>query len=99
MRFPLMAAVLLAGVAAPALAQRTETVDQRVNRLEQELRAVQRRVSPGGRSQFVEPETRPQAITPAVTPPATTALSNLTTRIDALEAQIRTLTGQVEEQG
>ena len=99
MRFPLIAAILLAGVAAPALAQRTETVEQRVNRLEQELRAVQRRVFPGGRAQFVEPEIRPQTTTPTQSAPSSTALSNLTTRVDALEAQLRTLTNQVEEQG
>lgn len=99
MRISLIAAMLLAGVATPALAQRTETVEQRVNRLEQELRAVQRRVFPGGRAQFVEPEIRPQAATPTETAPASTALSNLTTRVDALEAQLRTLTNQVEEQG
>jgi TolA-binding protein len=99
MRFSLIAAILLAGVATPALAQRTESVEQRVNRLEQELRAVQRRVFPGGRAQFVEPEIRPQTAVPTETAPSSTALSNLTARVDALEAQLRTLTNQVEEQG
>lgn len=99
MRFSLIAAILLAGVATPALAQRTESVEQRVNRLEQELRAVQRRVFPGGRAQFVEPEIRPQTTVPTETAPSSTALSNLTARVDALEAQLRTLTNQVEEQG
>src|SRR5829696_9276683 len=99
MRIQLIVAMLLAGTAAPALAQRAETVEQRVQRIEQQLRAVQRRVFPDGRAQFVEPEisaeTRP-AVNPA---PASDALSNLATRVDALEAQLRSLTGQVEEQG
>ena len=99
MRFSMIAAILLAGTAAPALAQRTETVEQRVNRLEQELRAVQRRVFPGGRTQFVEPEIRPETRMPGEAPPSGSALSSLAGRVDALELQLRTLTGQVEEQG
>ena len=99
MRISLIAAMLLAGLAAPATAQRTETVEQRINRLEQQLRAVQRRVFPGGRAQFVEPEIDAQTAAPPSAPPASDALSNLSSRVDALEAQLRTLTGQVEEQG
>ena len=99
MRLSLMVAILLGAVAAPALAQRTETVEQRVNRLEQELRAVQRRVFPGGRTQFVQPEITPETAAPPLVPPAGNALSSLATRVDALETQLRTLTGQVEEQG
>ena len=56
--------MLLVGTAAPALAQRAETVEQRVQRLEQQLRAVQRRVFPGGRAQFVEPEISAQTAAP-----------------------------------
>src|SRR5687768_12216449 len=98
MGLTLIAAVLLAGTAAPAAAQRTETVEQRIQRIEQQLRAVQRRVFPGGRAQFVEPEISAEAATRP--PPATSdAMINLTARVDALEAQLRTLTGQVEEQG
>ena len=100
MRVALMAAMLLAGTAAPALAQRAETVDQRLQRIEQQLRAVQRRVFPGGRAQFVEPEIGADAQAPATTTaPAGDALMNLTARVDALESQLRSLTGQVEEQG
>ena len=100
MRLGLMAALIIAGTAAPALAQRAETVEQRLERVEQQLRAVQRRVFPGGRAQFVEPEigTDPTAPTTTTTPTGD-ALMNLTARVDALEAQLRTLTGQVEEQG
>ena len=99
MRIHLIAAMLLMGAAAPSLAQRAETVEQRIQRLEQQLRAVQRRVFPGGRAQFVEPEISAEASQPAAPPPANDALSNLSSRVDALEAQLRTLTGQVEEQG
>ena len=100
MRFALIVVMILAGTAVPALAQRDETVEQRLNRIEGQLRAVQRRVFPNGRAQFVEPEIGAQMATPPPTAPQTNdALSNLSSRVDALEAQLRTLTGQVEEQG
>jgi len=98
MRFRLLALILIAGMPASAPAQRTDSVERRVDRLEQELRAVQRRVFPGGRAQFVEPEIarEEQAARPGV---SGDALASLAARVDALEAQLRTLTGQVEEQG
>src|SRR5829696_5383356 len=99
MRIQLIVAMLLAGTAAPALAQRAETVEQRVQRIEQQLRAVQRRVFPDGRAQFVEPEISAETRAAANPAPAGDALSNLASRVDALEAQLRSLTGQVEEQG
>ncbi|MGQ0589727.1 MAG: tetratricopeptide repeat protein, partial [Sphingosinicella sp.] len=73
-------------------------VERRVDRLEQEMRAVQRRVFPGGRAQFVEPEIQAEAqgLSPGV---SGDALSSLVARVDALEAQLRSITGQVEEQG
>ena len=97
MRFHLLGLVLLAGVAMPASAQRALPLDQRVSRIEQELRAVQRRVFPGGNAQFVEPEIGAQ---PGAAPGGNfsgDALSNLSARVDAIEAQLRTLTGQIEE--
>ena len=97
MRFHLLGLVLLAGVAMPAAAQRAQPLDQRVTRIEQELRAVQRRVFPGGNAQFVEPEIGAQ---PGAAPGGNLsgdALSNLSARVDAIEAQLRTLTGQIEE--
>ena len=98
MRFHLIGLLLLAGTATPALAQRAEPVERRVDRLEQEMRAVQRRVFPDGRSQFVEPELRPQTGAPPRPGLSGDALSSLAARVDALETQLRALTGQVEEQ-
>ena len=97
MRFRLLGLVLMAGVAMPAIAQRAVPLDRRVDRLEQELRAVQRRVFPNGNAQFVEPEIGAQ---PGFTPGGNVsgdALANLSARVDAIEAQLRTLTGQIEE--
>ncbi|GAA0487475.1 hypothetical protein GCM10009096_32950 [Parasphingorhabdus litoris] len=85
-------------IAAPATAQ-DRNVDKRVDRLEQEMRAVQRKVFPGGSSRFFEPEITPEAET-ATTPSTTSsAVSDLIARVDALERSLATLTGQVEENG
>ncbi len=89
-------ALLLA--AAPAAAQ-DERLDKRVGTLETQMRAVQRKVFPGGDPRYFTPEIAPEASAPAepVGTPASSALSDLTARVDALERQQRTLTGQVEE--
>ena len=96
MRFRLLGLILLAGVAMPAPAQRAP-LDRRVDRIEQELRAVQRRVFPNGNAQFVEPEIGVQPGPAPIGNLSGDALSNLSARVDAIEAQLRTLTGQIEE--
>jgi TolA-binding protein len=96
MRFHLVGMLLLASVAVPAAAQRNDSPEKRIERLEQQLRAVQRRVFPNGAQ--VAPEIEPQAS--AATPagvPASSAVADLTARVDAIEAQLRELTGQVEQ--
>lgn len=96
MRVGLICAMLLAGASAPAAAQERANVEQRVERIEQQLRAVQRRVFPGGAQ--VEPEIQPGTAQPATRPAATgSAVGDLTARVDALEAQLAGLTGQIEE--
>lgn len=88
----------LAG-AVPALAQDTRQVERRVDKLESEMRAVQRKVFPGGDKRYFEPEFQPTEQTPA-TPagaPATSPIADLTTRVDGLERQLQSLTGQVEQ--
>ncbi|MEP3226690.1 MAG: hypothetical protein ABJO01_11995 [Parasphingorhabdus sp.] len=82
--------------AVPATAQ-NRNVDKRVERLEQEMRAVQRKVFPGGSSRFFEPDIRPDAAAPATTSTTTSAVSDLITRVDALERSLANLTGQVEQ--
>jgi TolA-binding protein len=99
MRFHLLTAILLAGSAAPLLAQ-PQPVERRINKLEQELRAVQRKVFPGGAGAYVDPEIRPAL--PAEAPsgvPSGTAVADLNARVDALEAQLASLTGQIEQSG
>ena len=98
MRFHLVGMLLLASVAAPAGAQRTESAERRIERLEQELRAVQRKVFPGGAQ--IAPEIEPQSDPGGQAGvPASSAVADLTARVDALEAQLRELTGQVEQNG
>jgi tol-pal system protein YbgF len=96
-------ALLLTGAAAAApiaaFAQSEDnSVPGRVNRLEKEMRAVQRKVFPGGNADYFEPQISApqQAPTPAGTP-ADGMLQDLTGRVSALEQQVQTLTNQAEE--
>lgn len=94
-----LALVIAAALPLPALAQAVDVgkLDRRVGKLESEMRAVQRKVFPGGDARFFEPEIAPQvAAPPAPTAPATTPITDLTARVDALEGSVRGLTGQIE---
>jgi TolA-binding protein len=96
MRSHLLGLVLIASVAAPALAQgRDEPIDRRLDRLERQMRAVQRTVFQN--RNVVTPEISTQTATTPTGDVSGDALSSLTARVDALEAQLRALTGQVEE--
>jgi TolA-binding protein len=97
MRFQILGLVLMASAAMPALAQRPETLDRRVDRIEQELRAVQRRVFPNANSPYVAGEIQDQPAPPSTLGvPATSAVADLTARVDALEGQLRAMTNQAE---
>jgi len=98
MRFHLVAMLLMASAAVPAAAQRNESPEKRIERLEQQLRAVQRRVFPNGAEVAPEIDRQPPAGTEAGVP-ASSAVADLTARVDSLEAQLRELTGQVEQNG
>ena len=84
----------LMALVMPAAAQ--TTVEGRVDRLEKEMRAVQRKVFPAG--QPLEAEiTKPAIAAPAPGSPASTPIADLTARVGALESQLAQITGQVEE--
>ncbi len=88
------AALVVAG--APAAAQ--SNVEGRVGKLESEMRAVQRKVFPGGAGAMVEPQISPEATTAVPNGvPATSPVADLTNRVTALEQQIATITGQIEQ--
>lgn len=93
------ATILLLLSSAAAVAQTAPAeLNTRVNRIERELRAVQRKVFPDGQplqAEIAPPASVPQ---PAGTP-ASSPLTDLTARVDALESQIRSITGQAEQNG
>lgn len=91
------ASILVAG-AVPAMAQ--DNVDGRLKKVEAEVRALQRKVFPGPDGKFFEPEITPNQAQPATTSPglpARTPVTDLLTRMDAVEAQLAQITSQVEQ--
>lgn len=97
MRKSLTALLLASSVLALPAAAQTDTLTPRVNKLEKEMRAVQRKVFPDGGT-ILEPEIAPQTAAPdAPGMPATSPLADLTARVSALESQLATVTGQNEE--
>lgn len=93
----MMLAALLATAATPVMAQRALDIGQRVNRLEKQMHAVQRKVFPGGGNQeYFEPEIAPAAPPPAAGLPTTSPVADLTARVSSLEQALAQLTGQVE---
>ncbi len=98
MRRAIIAAVLMSSIAGAAFAQTADPLTSRVGKLEKEMKAVQRKVFPGGVA--LEPEIAPAAEpTVAAGTPASSPVADLNARVDALEGQLRTLTGQVETDG
>ncbi len=107
----LAGAALMAATAAsivtlpvPAAAQDAGTAEARLKKVEAEVRAIQRKVFPGGDGKFFEPQITPGAQGTATTSPAptgapsTTAVTDILVRLDALETQLRSLTARSEEQ-
>ncbi|MFM2100601.1 MAG: hypothetical protein RLZZ366_2140 [Pseudomonadota bacterium] len=97
MRIKLIAAILLSGVMALPVAAQTDVMSLRVGKLEKEMTAVQRKVFPNGAA--VEPEIGGSALGASAGSPASQPIADLTVRVDSLENQLRTLTGQVETDG
>lgn len=88
---------LSATISATPAAQAQQTgIDKRVERLEKEMRAVQRSVFPGGSPTFFEGEIAPDN-TPGDRARSNAPVIDLTARVDALESQLQTLTGQTEQ--
>jgi TolA-binding protein len=85
------------GLAAsiPVAAQ-DNTLGKRVERLEKEMRAVQRSVFPGGNPTFFEGEIAPDNV-PGERARTNAPVIDLTARVDALETQLQALTGQTEQ--
>ena len=87
----------LLAAAVPAQAQ-DDRAEERIERLESEVRALQRKVFPGGDGRYFEPQITGQPNQPAtVTTPSTTAVTDILARLDAMETQVQRLTAQSEE--
>lgn len=74
-------------------------MSRRVDRIERELRAVQRRVFPGAQDGLFQPEVQPADANAVPGVAGATPVAELTTRVDAIEAQLARLTEQVEQSG
>src|SRR5690606_38354761 len=82
---------------SPAAAQDS---DARMRRIESQMNALQRAVFPGGDGRYFTPEvdtSQPPPQTPTVRAPSNTALTDMLTRLDALESQLAGLTARTEE--
>lgn len=95
MRRLLIAAILLSGIAAAPASSQTTVINLRVEKLEKEMKAVQRKVFPGGAA--LEPEIDPATVNRPIGNPSGTPISDLTGRVDALESQLKSMTGQIEQ--
>jgi tol-pal system protein YbgF len=93
------AGLMALGFSMPALAQDAAKIERRIGTLEGQMKAVQRKVFPGGNPRYFEPEvaTGQAQAAPAAPGPGDNPLGDLQSRVDALEKQLATLTGQVEE--
>ena len=92
-----LALLSMAGAAAPLQAQDAATAE-RLRKVEAEVRALQRKVFPGGDGRFFEPQITPaQPTGPTTGAPSTTAVTDILARLDAMESQIARLTSQTEE--
>ncbi len=97
---PVLAMTMSFGTVPVAHAQAQaapETTEVRLRRIEAELRAVQRKVFPDGAGKTFGPEIATPANTAPTAAPATTAVTDLLTRMDAVEAQMQRLTAASEE--
>ena len=100
----LLAAAAISVVPAAGIAQ-DSAAEARMRKIEAEVRALQRKVFPGGDGRLFEPEIAPGTEAPAkngqvmgVIPPAITPVTDILVRLDALEAQLQVLTARSEEQ-
>lgn len=110
-RSVVLAASLVAALGSPvalvlpaqAQQQAAATTDDRMNRIETQLRALQRAVFPGGDQRFFEPEItgtpQPQGQPPVTPGASTTALTDVLARLDAIEQQLARLTAASEISG
>ena len=89
-------ALALVGPALPLAAQDT-VAEARIRSMEAQIRALQRKVFPGDTKFF-----GPEIVAPGTTAsgaPATSTVGDLASRLESVEAQLKRLTAQAEENG
>lgn len=95
-----IAAALALGAASlaamPAAAQ-SDNSDARVRKLEAEVRALQRKVFPDGAGKTFAPEVTPAGAVATPLAPASSPITDILGRLDAIEGQLARLTSQTEE--
>ena len=98
MRKTMIRAMLLAGLSlVPVAAQAQTAIEGRVDRLESEMRAVQRKVFPGGSGQYIQPDNAPPPSDTLVPgSPSNNAVTDLNARVDSLESRLTSVTEHVE---
>lgn len=90
-------ALVATGLTAMPVAAQDTSGEARIRKLEAEVRAIQRQVFPGGGKMF-EPQIAGGTQTAAgPATPSTTAVTDILIRLDALEAQMQSLTAQTEQ--
>jgi TolA-binding protein len=89
------AMMALAFAAMPAHAQDTD--ERRLKKVEAEVRALQRKVFGTSGGEYFAPEITAPTPTPGPASTTSTPMTDVLQRMDALEMQVRQLTGQVEQ--
>jgi len=98
MRILISAAILLSALGFTGSAHAQTALEARVDRLEREMRAVQRKIFPGGAGATFEPQiTADPAALDAGGTPSSGPVTDLLQRVGALETEVQTLTAQVEQ--
>ncbi|WP_338241280.1 tetratricopeptide repeat protein [Aurantiacibacter hainanensis] len=93
-RGAICAGLVAIAVPMPAVAQ----VNDRLDRIERQINALQREVFPGGDERFFEPEITPEVRQPQNNSPeiTTSALTDVLSRLDSIEGQLARLTAATE---
>ena len=92
----LLAAVACTGTVGLPSVVHAQDSDARLRKIETEVRALQRKVFPGGDGRFFETNAASADASGSGLPPSTTAMTDVLARLDAIEAQLARITSQVE---
>ncbi|HSQ95833.1 MAG TPA: tetratricopeptide repeat protein [Croceibacterium sp.] len=97
----ILAALALTGVLAGASPAAAQSDDARVRKLEDQVRALQRKVFPGSDGKYFTPEVdtsgaQTAPVRPPVGVPAETPMTDILNRLDSIESQLSRLTARSE---